>query len=200
MPSCTVDEARRDVADAITPAHEAATVTSRVNLLDVDSAPPDSAAVLRAMEEQVGRLPYIYRALASAPDLLNGWVTLARGLWEVSPGGRQATELGILRVAQKCGSSYVWRSHLPIADRAGVPESKIAGLDFWYDQTGLYTEDELVLLRLADAVLAAGPVPTAVWHAVEDRFGKDGALELVVLLAWYGCVGRVAASLQLPDE
>jgi AhpD family alkylhydroperoxidase len=158
------------------------------------------AAIYQRVTESVGVLPPMYQTLGHSPEILDGWIGLGWGLRSGSTADRGLLELAILRVAQLTGSEYVWRSHRPMARKAGVAEEKLAALHRWRDEAG-YTDEDTAVLALTDSLTIDADVPDAVWVPISAKFDERQRVELVMTISWYCCVARVASGLAVPlDE
>lgn len=157
------------------------------------------AAIYQRVERSVGTVPQMYRALANSPKILDGWIRLGWSLRSAVNADRGLCELAILRVAQLSGSEYVWRSHWDLALQAGVVEDKLRQLGSWRD-SDLYSATERAVLAAADVLTEAGSLPDETWSPLAARLDDAQAVELVMTIAWYCCVVRVAAGLAVPPE
>jgi alkylhydroperoxidase family enzyme len=174
------------------------TGTARVRL-HADAGDDDGLAVIYdRVLNSVASIPAMYQALANAPEVLNGWIGLGWRLRADSEAGRGLRELAILRVAQLTTSEYVWRSHFRPAVRAGFEETTLlTALADWRAAT-IFGADERAVLALADELTGSTTVTEPTWAAVADLFDDRAAVELVMTIAWYCCVAKVAGALVVP--
>lgn len=175
------------------------TQAPRVNLRDTADGDELLAAIYQRVTKSVGSVPAMYQALGNSPEILDAWIGLGWGLRASSTADRGLLELAILRAAQLTGSDYVWRSHWRAALKAGVDEAKLRALSHWRDEPG-FTESEVAVLALTDALAADVTVPDEIFSAVAQRFDDRQRVELVMTISWYCCVARVATGLQVPPD
>ncbi|MEV0688132.1 carboxymuconolactone decarboxylase family protein [Nocardia sp. NPDC050378] len=146
-----------------------------------------------------GRTPIdLYRALANSPRLLLAYRSLPQTLRHHATTPRRLRELAVLRVAQLVGAAYEWSHHRPMALAAGVSEEQIADLAGWAASAHFSAAERAVLgavegmhlLRLTDEGYAD----------LEAALGRDGALEIVLVVAQYEATARIIQALGVEVE
>lgn len=172
---------------------------ARVALVSDDAAAPDAAVVFKRARAQAGAVPEVYRALANAPHLLKAWVGLGWSLRQDSALDPALGELAVLRVACLTGSDYVWRSHQPMALRAGVSADAVAAVPDWRP-ADVFTRDQRAVLAVTDALTVDAVVRDEAWSVLAGFVADREAVELVLTIAWYGCVARFVNGLSVPLE
>lgn len=159
--------------------------------------PPD---VDQRLGELGGRPINLYLALANQPALLRAWVEFAWALRRECRLPRALRELVILRCAQLYGSEYEWAHHEAMAVAAGVSREQIARLAAWRSSSSVFSAEERVALRLAEAVFD-GDMDDGVLEELQARFPEPGdRVELVMTAAAYTMVPRVLDALRVPLE
>lgn len=171
----------------------------RVPLRESAGDDADLAAIYDRVTRSVQAVPTMYQVLGHTPEILEAWIGLGWGLRSACTVDRGLLELAILRVARMTGSEYVWRSHWRAALKCGAHEAKLSALG-GVGEVGAFTDSELAVLALADALTEDITVPDGVWSAIATRFDDRQRVELVMTISWYCCVARVAAGLQVPLE
>ena len=85
--------------------------------------------------------------------------------------------------------------------RAGVEQSVIDAIKFNRPLTGV-PEKDATLIRLGRAVFRDHKVSSDLWAQMEKLFGRQGAIELTLVMADYAMVGFVltAVDQQLPAD
>ncbi|MGH3279066.1 MAG: carboxymuconolactone decarboxylase family protein [Trebonia sp.] len=171
---------------------------TRVPLRELDGAEPGTVAAFRSFERE-NRAPIdLYRALANAPGLLNGFHELSDALRYRGRVPRLLRELAILRTAYLTGSEYEWSHHVGMALAAGIEQPQVAGIGRWPDSSA-FGAVERAVLRLADE-MHAGQVSDATFTAVAAATSTEEATELVVLLGHYQGVARIIQALGVQTE
>lgn len=169
----------------------------RVQLRNTAQADERLAAIYHRVSETVGAIPAMYQALGHSPDVLDGWIGLGWSLRSASTVDAAILELAIMRVAQLTRSEYVWRSHWRLARRAGVFETKLRALRRWRGDDH-FSQTERSVLALTDALATDVVVGETDWSNIAEQFDERQRVELVMTIAWYCCVARVASGLAVP--
>ena len=104
-----------------------------------------------------------------------------------------------LRIAIKYGFYYEYRHNLLFAEQLGATEPEIAALrsDGPVDQLG---DDVNLVCRAAEEITARFTVSDATLSALLDRFGREGACEIILLVAWFNLLIRYVESTRVPYE
>jgi 4-carboxymuconolactone decarboxylase len=128
----------------------------------------------------------------------NGWLhfpqfgsaawALNKSLWEQSTLPGSIHQLVILVTAAKFKARYEICGHEYFARRAGLAEAKISTLTAGERPTEL-TGDERVAYDMAAALNRGGVLPETTYQAVVQRFGEQGAAEIVFLVGCFSMVG-----------
>lgn len=189
-------------SSATAPASESpARATSSVPWSAVEEAVPlvDPAGPMAERIAGLGaRQVNLYRSLAHAPDLLEGWMEFAWALRPRCTTPRPLRELMILRTAVVMRSEYEWHQHRIMAIESGVPNEQIEALAAW-QVSDLFDPRERAALMLTDAILT-GHVTDAVQHELSRHFSAQERVELVMTAGFYAMVPRVLDALRVPIE
>ncbi|OBA61170.1 4-carboxymuconolactone decarboxylase [Mycobacterium sp. 1100029.7] len=130
-----------------------------------------------------------YPEFGSAAWALNKSLWLHRRL----PGS--VHQLAILVTAAKFGARYQIYGHEYFAIRDGLSADKVATIVAGERPADL-TEEEGVVYDMASALARGGVLPETTYRAVIERFGEQGAAEVVFLV---GCFALVAVTLNAFD-
>jgi len=111
------------------------------------------------------------------------------------------TELAVLITARRWTCQHEWLIHEKLARRAGVSGSLIDDLQAGRQPSHM-TEDEAAVLAFCTEAHATGRVGEAAFNKILERFGREGAVELLVLCGYYSMMAMVlnTASMPLPDD
>ena len=106
-----------------------------------------------------------------------------------------------LIAAREFDQQYEWSAHEPAAVRAGVEQSVIDAIKFNRPLTGV-PEKDATLIRLGRAVFRDHTVSSELWAQMEKLFGRQGAIEVTMVMADYAMVGFIltAVDQQLPAD
>lgn len=170
----------------------------RVPFEDDPREPAES--VFSGLREAGRPIPNLYRVLANAPTILQGWVSLAWPLRD-SDSPRGLRELAIAYLATRRKSEYVRTHHTRFALRHGITNDQIAALrSTGWEPSDSFSTDQQLALRLVDDVVAHGAASAETIEALERTLGAAGTVELVVTVGFYECVCVVNRSLAVPLE
>lgn len=115
--------------------------------------------------------------------------------------GPRYFEVAALVAAREFDQQYEWSAHEPAALRAGVEQSVIDAIKFNRALTGVPDKDA-TLIRLGRAIFRDHQVSSELWAQMERLFGRQGAIEVTMVMADYAMVGFVltAVDQQLPAD
>jgi uncharacterized peroxidase-related enzyme len=140
---------------------------SRLPLVDSETATPQARALLEATAAQLGRTPNLYRAMASAPAALAGYLGFRAALVAGELDVRMRERLALL-VAEENRCGYCVAAHTFRGGKVGLPA------------------DELALTRVADSRDPKVAAALAFARAVVRERGdvRDAALADVRAAGW----------------
>lgn len=140
----------------------------------------------------------LYRALATAPHMLDAWLQFAWSVRDDCTTPRLLREFMILRTANVMRSDYEWHQHKDMAHRAGASTEQVEAISAW-QTSDCFSEQERAALMLTDAILT-GYVDDSVHQELARHFSDQERIELVVTAGFYAMVPRVLDALQVPIE
>lgn len=115
--------------------------------------------------------------------------------------GSRYFELAALIASREFDQQYEWSSHEPAALKAGVDQSIVDVVKYNRDVAGV-PEKDATLIRLGRAIFRDHKVAPELWAAMERHFGRQGAVEVTMIMADYAMAGFIltAVDQQLPPE
>ena len=144
--------------------------------------------------------PAVFLTLGRHRRLFWGWLHFAGRLM---PGGRlsrRESELVILRVASRRGSSYELTQHRRLGRRAGLSAVEVAAIEEG-GAGASFSPREQLLLRAADELLATDDLTDALWSELGDRFDDRERIEVVMLVGHYAMLATALHALRVqPDR
>ena len=164
---------------------------------------PGTQPALRDIEAAIlaerGRVSLLYRVLLNSAPVAGAWEKLLTAVRHRSVVPADLRELAILRVAVLNRAAYEFDAHVPHALAAGLTQMQVDAVRRWpaVDAPCGYTDDQALVLELADAMTRQIDVADALMARVQARFDARGTVELVVTLAAYNMVSRVLVALQI---
>ena len=111
------------------------------------------------------------------------------------------TELAVLVTARRWTCQHEWFVHEKLARQAGVSPSVIEALQAGREPSQM-TQDEAAVYAFCREAHATGRVGDGAFDTVVKRFGREGAVELLVLCGYYSMMAMVlnTASMPLPNN
>jgi 4-carboxymuconolactone decarboxylase len=115
--------------------------------------------------------------------------------------GSKYFELAALVAAREFDQQYEWSAHEPAGLKAGLDQSVIDVVKFNRELSGVPEKDATVI-RLGRALFRDHKVSPELWAKMEQLFGRQGAVEVTMIMADYAMAGFIltAVDQQLPPE
>jgi len=115
--------------------------------------------------------------------------------------GNPITELAILVAAREGDSQYVWSAHEPAALKAGIAQPVIDVVKYNKEVAGV-GEKEAAVIRSGRQLLREHKLDSGTFAKLVELFGKQGSVELVVLMGDYTLNGMLldAVNQHLPAD
>ena len=144
------------------------------------------------------RGPYI--ALLHNPTLAEHLQSLGERLRWKGKLPQKLVELAVLITARKWTCQHEWFVHVELARKAGLDNAIIDAIRERRDPPA--KGDEALVYEFCRDAHATGRVSDKAFAAVQERFGLDGAVELLVLSGYYTMMAMVlnTAGLPLPGD
>lgn len=164
--------------------------------------PPGTRPALAAQEAQItaarGRVSPLYQVLLNSPPVAHGWEQMLSAVRNHNSIPAGLRELVILRVAVLNRANYEFDAHAPIALAAGVSQAAVdATRQMPLAADAPLSGEQIVALRLTDAMTRDIDVPDALYAAVREHFNDQGQIDLVATVAAYNMVSRFLVALHI---
>lgn len=140
------------------------------------------------------------RAVIHSPDLADRWSRLGEFLRFGTCLPKRLNELAIVVTGRRWSSQVEWWVHARAAAEAGIPQSAIDAI--LRGDPPVFTEaDDALVYEYARHLQLAGQVPPEAYHAVRERWGARGVVELTAVIGYYTMVSMTlnAHEIPLPD-
>ena len=157
---------------------------------------PELAEIERSIEAERGRILLLYQVLLNSAPLAEGWERLLTAIRNRSSVPPDLREMVILRVAVLNRAPYEFAAHVPYARQAGITDAKIEALRA-DTLDAAFSDDERVVLMLADTMTRDVQVDDAVMAPILARFDARATVELVATIAAYNMVSRFLEALRI---
>jgi AhpD family alkylhydroperoxidase len=171
--------------------------TSRIQLLEREAVPPDTAALYDALLGQRGVVPNMFKALAYSPGIAQGVAGFLRALLSDGALTGWYKELIAVRISVLLDSEYAITAHKASAQNKGATPEQIAGVhDFEHSP---YSPKEKLGFRLADK-LHQGPsaVDDSFYSELKSAFADTELVELFLTAAAFEMFPRFIDGLHIP--
>lgn len=107
------------------------------------------------------------------------------------------SELAILITARHYDCSAEWSIHEPFARKAGLPDQVIKALN--HKQEPVFAHDgEAAVYAFCRQALEKGQVEDSAFELCQDLLGRQGVMELTVLIGYYCLVALSLNIMQVP--
>jgi AhpD family alkylhydroperoxidase len=171
--------------------------TSRIPLLERDSASPDAQKIYDALLAARGVVPNMFKILGYRPEIAQGVAGFLKPLLADGALPGFYKELVAIRVSQHHHSAYAVRAHSISARQKGASEPQIEAVANF--ETGPYNEKEKLGFRLADR-LHHGPagVDDDFYTALKSSFTDPELIELFLTAAAFEMFPRFIDGLRIP--
>ena len=172
---------------------------ARVRYVSREDLPADKQGVYDRIAETRGAVPRLFQAMLNSPDAAARVGELGAYLRYSSPLDPAIREITILSTAREMGVDYEWAHHLPVAREVGVSEAVIDAIRSGRAPMGIPAK-EGVFAQAAKELVREGALSERTFQAVEHLLGPAQTVDLIVLVGYYGMVGRVLKSLEVELE
>ena len=151
---------------------------------------PEFEELFNLVESFMGYLPNAYLLMADKPDLMRAFAKMSASVFKDDILDIQSKQLIALASSLSAGCKYCQSHTSHGAERAGVPNEKIANI-LNYQTSSHYEPSEVALLDLA---FASGEVPNkankAHFDQLKEFYSKEQILEVVAVISFFGFLNR----------
>ena len=134
----------------------------------------------------------VYRTMAHHPALLRAWAPLRQHLVKDSALGPERSEVVILRVGHRLGSSYEWAHHVSRARALGFPDDRIRAI------AGAPQGEDGLIARAVDALFDLHHLPPALEAELAAAIGRAAVFDLIATFGFYSVLGGVLMTYATP--
>ena len=150
---------------------------------------PELAEIEAKIQAERGRVSLLYQVLLNSPAIAQGWEQLLTAVRNRSSLPADLREMVILRIAVLNRAPYEFDAHVPHAQKAGVPDEKIAAIRV-ATLTSMFSAREKCVLQLTDTMTRDIEVSDALYALVKRYFDEQQMIDLLVTVAAYNMVSR----------
>jgi uncharacterized peroxidase-related enzyme len=168
-----------------------------VPLVERDQAPADLLPLYDKLEAERGRMPNMFKALASVPDLALGIAAFLKPLMGEGALPAWYKELLAARGALLNRCDYCISAHRHMAGQKGATPEQIASYERF--ETGPFTEKQKAGFRFAALLHVSGhAIDSADFAAVRLHFDVEEIIELTAVAAAFEFFPRFTTALKIP--
>lgn len=138
-----------------------------------------------------GRLSPPFVPLLRSPDLLSRVQRVGEYLIYHNSLNPRIFELSVLLVARQWTQQFEWRTHYPLALKAGVKQEAVDAIAEGRRPT-ILAEDEAVAYDFVAELLANKSVSDPTYARTLDKFGEQGLIDIVGSVGFYSSIAMVA--------
>lgn len=142
----------------------------------------------------------LFRTLAHSERALRkvgGAGLLDRG----SPIEKRHREILILRTSFRRGTAYEWGIHvIAFAKWAGLTGAQVNDTCVELPDLSLWTPQDLLLMRVADALCASSDLDDVLWNELRAAFSTEVILEILMLVGFYCMIANFNNVLRILPE
>lgn len=144
----------------------------------------------------------LFRTLYQNPQLSNRMRPLGAGiLGSQSSLERREREIVIDRTCARCGCEYEWGVHVAAFGTAvGLDRTQLEDTASETINKALWSERELMLIRLVDELHETATISDAVWEQLVAIWSTAQLLEVIIIVGWYHLISFVANATHIDYE
>ena len=162
---------------------------------------PDEAGLSREIRQRLEQLPPLnnLRMFANVPQCFLSITTLINQLFHEGKIDPKLRQYMYLRIAIKYGLYYEYRHNLLFSEQLGMTESEITALrtEGNVDKLG---DDGNLVCAAAEEITENFSIGDENLSVLIDRFGREGACEIILLVSWFNLLIRYVESTRVPYE
>lgn len=130
----------------------------------------------------------VYRVMANHPALLAAWTEFRNHVVLETALGRELSEVAILRIGHRLGSSYEWAHHIVRGRDAGLSDARILSLR---GAPGDMAPADALIARGVDALLDRAGLASDLRDELTALVGAQGVLDLMATVGMYSTLAFI---------
>ncbi len=174
-------------------------MTDRFDPFDADRLPADARAVYDRILTERGYVPGPYQFWLASPGFADRIEPVEEHLRHGISLEERLVEVIVLVVAKHWRAQYVWTSHGPAAEKAGVDPAIVEAIRSGAVPVFAKT-DEALCYDVATALVQGHRIDDALWQRAVETIGEAGINELLGLLGLYTSVCLTMVAYRMPTK
>lgn len=136
---------------------------------------------------------------ANVPQCFAAITDLIDALFHKGRVPARLREIMYLRIAAKYRLLYEYRHNMAFAEQLGLSEGEIAAI-VGEGSGDVLGDDGKLVCKAAEEITADISITDPTLAALLERFGTEGASEIVMLVSWFNMLIRYVESTRVPYE
>jgi len=172
-------------------------MSSRISLLEPNSASPEAQRIYDALLATRGVIPNMFKVLGHRPEIAQGVAGFLKPLLADGALPGFYKELVAVRVSQHHNCAYAIKAHGISAHQKGATDPQIESVASF--ESGPYSEKEKFGFRLAERLhRGATNVDDEFFTALASHFSENERIELFLTVAAFEMFPRFIDGLRIP--
>lgn len=174
-------------------------MTDRFEPFDPDVLSPEAKAVYDRILTERGYVPGPYQFWLASPGFADRIEPVEEFLRHGVSLEERIVEIAVLVVAKHWRAQYVWTSHGPAAEKAGVDPAIVEAVRAGA-APAFARDDEAVCHEFCTALVGGQGASDDLWARASAQFGDPGVNELLGLLGLYTSVCLTMVAYRMPTK
>jgi alkylhydroperoxidase family enzyme len=143
----------------------------------------------------------LFRTLAVHGQFISRMRPLGAGILGHGSVPPRAREIVIHRACARAGAEYEWGVHaVAFGNSLGLSDEQIAATAIGAADDPAWSQDDRLLIRLADELHDTCTVSAQLWTALAQRYSDVQLLELLIVAGWYRLLSGVINAVGIEPE
>lgn len=174
-------------------------MAARFETFDPDRLGSEARAVYDRILAERGYVPGPYQFWLASPGFSDRIEPVEEFLRHGVSLDERLVEVVVLVVAKHWGAQYVWTSHGPAAEKAGIDPAIVEAIRAG-EQPVFAKDDEALCYDLARTLIGGQGVDDGLWSRAGDIIGESGINEVLGLLGLYTSVCLTMVAYRMPTK
>lgn len=172
---------------------------ARVTFLDKEQVSEEFQDMFQIVEARGGKILNLFKTVAHCPKIGPEFLRLGNSILLKGNLPDRLRELAIIRVGILADAKYETTQHIPIGRNAGLTNDQIETLADWHESP-YFAPEERAVLQYTDEVAQNIRTSDDTFIAIREFLSQEQAVELTIVIGYYGMVSRLLESLQIELE
>ncbi len=166
-----------------------------VSYVSDEDANPKVQPIFAAMEQALGVVPNVFRAMAHNPEMLQGFLAINDTLPKTRLDGR-LRELAYIKTSERNDCAYCLHHHRVLGKGAGLTDRQVNETSN-FEESDAYDELQRLVMRYADQVTRNIHVEDALFAQLKESLNDRELIELAMTVGLANLTNRVTGTLRM---